>query len=135
MALRRDRRDERGVSTAETVIVFPIVATLIWVIFQVGVAIHANAVAEAAAQEGAAAARRYDGSQEAGRDRTLSYLQELGPTIIENRDVEVTRTAETATVTVRGTVISLIPGIHLTVEKTASGPVERYVPPSGEFTP
>lgn len=126
---RRRERDERGVSTVEVVIAFPIVMTLLLLIVQLGIAAHARSVAEAAAQEGAAVARRYDGSAGAGKTRTNEYLNELGPTILQNRGVSVERGAETVTVTVTGNVISVIPGMHLKVRKTASGPVERYVPP------
>ena len=127
--MRRRQRDERGVTTIEVVIAFPIVLMIILAIVQLAIAAHARSVAEAAAQEGAAAARRYDGSSAAAQERTADYLDELGPTILQNRSITVQRDDQTATVTITGTVISVIPGLNLSVEKSASGPVERYVPP------
>ena len=44
-------------------------------------------------------------------------------------DVTASRTADTASVTVTGTVVSVVPGFSLSVSESASGPVEKYVPP------
>lgn len=121
-------------ATTEVVIAFPVVLTIVLVIVQLGLAAHARSVAQAAAQEGAAAARRFDGSAQQAKARTEDYLDQLGPTILQDRSVTAERDTQIATVRVTGTVISVIPGLHLSVEKSASGPVERYVPPSREFT-
>jgi len=124
------RRDQRGVGAVEVVIAFPVMLTIILTIVQLALAAHARSVAEAAAQEGAAVARRYDGSTQAARARTADYLDELGPTILQNRSITVDRNSQAATVTITATVISVIPGLDLSVEKSASGPVEKYSPPS-----
>ena len=68
----------------------------------------------------------------ARKTRTLEYLSALGPDTLQDRGVTVRRTAQTATVEVTGTVISVVPGLHLHVSESASGPVERYVPPEGD---
>lgn len=122
-------RNELGSSSVEVVIIFPIVLGIILAIVQVGIAAHAHSVAEAAAQEGAAAARRFDGSAGAGEARTVEYLNQLGPTILQDRSVNVQRSATKVTVTVTGKVVSVVPGLNLEVSKSASGPVERYVAP------
>lgn len=129
MKRQQRQRDERGGSSVEVVIAFPIVLGIILLIVQFGIAAHARSVAEAAAQEGAAVARRFDGTEGAGQARTVEYLNQLGPTILQNRSVNVQRSATTATVTVTGTVVSVVPGLNLQVTKSASGPVERYVAP------
>lgn len=123
-------RSERGASSvAEMVLVAPALLFALMLIVQFGLMFHARNVAESAAQEGAAAARSFDGTEAAAKDKTSHYLQALGTQTLKDRLVSVDRSAETATVTVTGTVISVVPGLHLHVEESASGSVERYVPP------
>ncbi len=126
-------RDERGAtSLVQTVLIAPVLLLTLMTIVQFGLLFHAKNVAENAAQEGAAAGRRFDGSESSAEERARRFLDELGPGMLTTRDVRVDRTAETATVTVTGSVVSLVPGLDLEIEETASGPVERYVPPPGE---
>lgn len=123
-------RDERGASSvAEVVLVAPALLFALMLIVQFGLMFHARNVAEQAAQEGAAKARQFDASEADARARTVDYLAALGPNTLQDRDVRVIRTPQTATVEVTGTVISVVPGVHLAVSESASGPVERYVLP------
>lgn len=123
-------RDERGAnSVAEVVLVAPTLLLALMLIVQFGLMFHARNVAEQAAQEGAATARQFDGTEAGARTKTLDYLAALGPNTLQDRGVTVTRGQQTATVEVTGTVISVVPGLHLKVSESASGPVERYVPP------
>jgi Flp pilus assembly protein TadG len=129
-------RDERGTaSLAQTVLVAPALLLALMLIVQFGLLFHAKNVAENAAQEGAAAGRRFDGSKAAAAERARTFVAELGPRMLTGRTVTAHRTPETATVTVTGTVISLVPGLDLTVSESASGPVERYVPPVAQGDP
>ena len=130
--------DERGTaSIAQTVIVAPILLFVLMLIVQFGLMFHARNVAEQAAQDGAAIARRYDGTSTEARARTTNLLAGAVGRTLTGRSVSVERSPRTATVTVTGTVISLVPGLRLHVSESASGPVERYVPPvnSGSVTP
>lgn len=123
-------RNERGVSTvAEMVVVAPTLLFALMLIVQFGLMFHARNVAEQAAQEGAARARQFDGTETSATTGTLAFLSAIGPNTLQGRDVQVNRTAQWATVRVTGTVISVVPGLHLHVAETASGPVERYVSP------
>jgi Flp pilus assembly protein TadG len=122
-------RDERGSTIAETVIVAPAVFLLIMTVVQVALVAHARNVAEAAAQDGVATARRFDGSASDGSATATAALGALGPRMLTDRRVSVDRSPTTAAVTITGRVISLTPGLDLTITATASGPVERYVPP------
>jgi Flp pilus assembly protein TadG len=123
-------RDEHGAaSVAQVVLVAPALLFTLMLIVQFALMFHARNVAEQAAQEGAAAARRFDGTEAQAKDTTLEYLTALGTQTLKDRGVTVNRTAQTATVVVTGTVISLVPGVHLAISESASGPVERYVPP------
>jgi len=122
--------DERGaVSLAQVVITAPALLFLLMLIVQFGLMFHARNIAEQAAQEGAAVARRFDGTQAQGREKALQLLTAVGEGTLKNRDVTANRTADTATVTVTGTVVSVVPGFSLSVSESASGPVEKYVPP------
>jgi Flp pilus assembly protein TadG len=113
----------------QTVIVAPVLFMLIMFILQFALIAHAQNVAEAAAQEGATAARRFDASGADGHAKASAALAQLGPRMLADRRVRVSRTSTTATVTVTGQVISLVPGFSPTITVTSSGPVERYVAP------
>ena len=127
--MRRVREERGAASVAEVVLVAPALLFALMLIVQFGLMFHARNVAEQAAQEGAQAARRFDGNEAAAKQQTLDYLSALGPNTLEDRRVSVTRTPERARVTVTGTVISLFPGLDLRVSESAAGPVERYVTP------
>ncbi len=122
--------DERGaMSLAQVVITAPALLFLLMLIVQFGLMFHARNIAEQAAQEGAAVARRFDGTQTQGREKALQLLTAVGEGTLKDRDVTASRTADTATVTVTGTVVSVVPGFSLSVSDSSSGPVEKYVPP------
>lgn len=125
-------RGERGAaSAAQAALVAPVLLASLMLIVQVGLLFHARNVAEEAAQEGAAAGRRFDGSGSEAQDAASRYLGSLSDRTLQNRSVRATRTAQTTTVTVTGTVLAVVPWLDLAVEESASGPVERYVHPAG----
>jgi Flp pilus assembly protein TadG len=126
-------RDERGaVSLGQAVVIAPVLLFGLMLIVQAGLYFHARNVVEQAAQEGAAEARAFDGNEASAKQRALEYLGILGDRALTNRHVSVNRNPETASVTVSGDVISLVPFVSWSVEESASGPVERYVPPVGD---
>jgi Flp pilus assembly protein TadG len=116
-------------SLAQVVITAPALLFLLMLIVQFGLMFHARNVAEQAAQEGTAAARHFDGTTTQAREKALQLLATVGDGTLKHRDVTATRTDDTATVTVTGTVVSVVPGFTLSVSESASGPVEKYVPP------
>lgn len=122
-------RGQRGATTVQVVLIAPLLMLTLMTIVQAGLIFYAQAVVEAAAQEGAAEARRFDGTEAGAQSRTETYLEALNSKILEGRSVQVTRSAETAEVTVTGSVISLVPFLELEIQESATGPVERYVPP------
>lgn len=126
---RRARRDERGETMTQTVIVAPVLFTLIMTIIQFALVAHAQNVAEAAAAEGVAAARQFGASESAGSAKASDALASLGPKMLSERTVNVRRSATTVSVTVSGTALSLVPGYHPRINQSSSGPVERYVAP------
>jgi Flp pilus assembly protein TadG len=123
-AQRRTRDQERGSTALQTVIVWPIVLTLVFLGFQAGLWYLGRTAAFSAAQEGARAAAIEGGSVGAGVSAAESFLS---TSTIGINTVQVTgsRTATTATITVRAQTTSLIPGVDPTVVQTAALPVER----------
>lgn len=125
---RRRLRGEDGIATTEAVLVTPVLLLLVMTVFQFGLWYHAQHVATAAAEEGARTARAEHGTATAGRIRAEAFLDQAGPTIVQNRTIAATRTAETVTVTVHGTAVAVIPGLHLSINATSTSPVERFAP-------
>jgi Flp pilus assembly protein TadG len=122
-------RDERGDAIVQTVIVAPALLLLIMVIIQFALVAHARNVAEAAAQDGVTAARRFDATEADGQARASAALASLGPRMLSERGVSVVKTQTDVTVTVTGTPLTLVPGFGRKIVETSSGPVERYVAP------
>ena len=123
------RTRERGAaSLAEVVLVAPALLIALMLIVQFGLYFHARNIAEQAAQEGSAAARQFDGTEKSGHTQATQFLSAVGTKTLQDRAVTVDRSLQSATVTVTGTVISLVPGLKLHVKETATGPVERFVP-------
>lgn len=129
---RRRFSGEEGIATTEAVLVTPVLLLLVMTVFQFGLWYHAQHVATAAAEEGARAARAEQGTAIAGHLRADEFLDQAGPTIVQDRAVDATRTAESVTVRVQGTAVAVIPGLHLSVDATATSPVERFDPDTDE---
>ena len=125
----RGSRDA-GISTVELVITMPAILIAVLTIIQIGLWMHARHVALAAAQDGLRVARAYDGSDAAAHSRTAADLDRLAPTILREPTIEVTRDADNAVVSVRGTATSILGIFALPVHEEARGPLERFVPAS-----
>jgi hypothetical protein len=95
-------------------------------VVQAALVFHARGIATAAAQEGLRAARMASGSAAAGQDRATEFLSETAGDLLVNVTVSANRGADDALVTVRGRVLSVVPGIQLPAAATAAGPVERF---------
>src|SRR6266516_4881586 len=114
--------DQRGVTSAELVIVTPVLLLLVLLVVQVGLYFHASHIALAAAEEGARAARTRLGTAAA-----------LGYGLIRSPVVTATRSPATARVEVRGQVATVVPGLRLTVDRAVESPIERFIPESHGF--
>lgn len=136
------RRDERAVSAVEMSIVAPVFLLLIFVIVQGALLFYGSNVATTAAREGASymrlavvSAEGDTGSFEAVAEETaLIYAEDIG--MLSGVTAEATLDDDdTATVTVTGTVIDLVPIWDLDVERSVTVQVERFRPdvgPDGE---
>ena len=121
--------EERGSATTEAVLIVPVLLFLVLLIVQFGLWYHAENVARAAAEEGARAAKIEGGTADAGQARADAFLAQAGGKMIEGGTVTATRTATVAAVTVRGTVVAVVPGLRLGVHATATSPTESFTPP------
>jgi Flp pilus assembly protein TadG len=120
------RRDERGALAIEMVLLMIGLFTLMFLGLQAGLYYHARSVAIAAAQEGAREAGSQHGSQASGVAAAQQFLSQAGgPGVIVNTNVTGSRSATTATVTVTGVSMSVIPGVEVQINQSASVPVER----------
>jgi Flp pilus assembly protein TadG len=123
-------RDESGDAVTETVIAVPMLILFILATMQFVLWGHAGAVAQAAATEGARAARIDGGSAAAGRQTALDFLAQTGSTQILDPVVTVDADAERARAEVTGRVPKLIPFLELRVHAVSEGPVEVFRPPT-----
>jgi Flp pilus assembly protein TadG len=119
---------EDGGATLEMVLATPLLLLLLLAIVQFALWQHAIHVADAAAQEGARAARLQDGTASAGAARTREFLAQLSPTILTHPHIVARRDANTARVEVTGQALMLIPGLHLPVRVVSQGEVEVFRP-------
>jgi len=119
-------RGQSGIATTEAVLVTPVLLFLVMLVIQFGLWFHAQHVAQAAAEEGARAARSASGSASAGQERSEAFLDQAGPTIIPDRVVTASRTADIVTVQVHGRSVNVVPGLALPINATATSPVERF---------
>ena len=131
MSVQRQRRtrDERGSVAIQMVFVLPALFAVMFLGVQASLYYHARSVALAAAEEGAREAAGQTGSQDSGVAVAKTFLQDAGGAdVMTDTNVTGTRSTITATVTVTGTTLSVIPGWKGTVSQRASMPVERITP-------
>jgi len=127
-ALRREGASERGSQTVEALIVLPVLFGVFFVIVQGAVWLHAGNIAQAAASSAYNSARLYDAVAADGVAAGTVSAQQTG-TVLDAAVVVVDRTMTTVTVTVTGNAPTLIPGWDTHVERSVSGPVERWIEP------
>lgn len=124
--MSRGRRDERGMTTIQVAILFPVVLFWIMLIVQYGLWWHAKQVANAAAAEAVDAAQISTGTARDGEDAAASYLAQAGN--LDNVTITMTREPATVTAEVHGDAPRLVPGFSWSVTARGSAPVERFIP-------
>ena len=117
---------ERGSSSIQMVILMPALFSIMFLGMQGALYYHARTVAIAAAQEGARAAGSQNGTAVGGISAASSFVSDAGgKDVLPGAHMTGGRSATTATVTVTGTSLSVIPGWSPAVSQSASVPVER----------
>ena len=124
--MRRRLHGEEGDAVTETVILVPVLLLLIMTIVQFGLWYHAEHVVQAAAQEGVRAARTEGSTSDEGKARAEQFLAATGASVVDQPAIVVTRDGQQASVRVTGTVVSVIPGVHLDVHGEAVSPTEEF---------
>lgn len=122
-------RDERGEAVTETVIVVPALILLIMVVIQFGLWYHAQHVVQAAAQEGARAARAEGATANDGLERAMAFVAQVGGDSVNGAEVTSDRSADGVTVRVTGTAPAVVPGLRLGVRAAAASPLEEFTAP------
>ena len=124
------RADSRGSVSVELVILLPALFAVMFLGMQAALYYHARTVAIAAAQEGARAAGAENGKVDDGIGSATLFIADAGgDDVLTGATTSATRSATTATVTVEGHSLSVIPGWTLVVRQSASVPVERLTAP------
>ncbi len=117
---------ERGSMSVEAILIVPAFLLIFFGVVQGVISLQANNVASAAATVAYNSARLYDATTADGVTAGNTSLTQAG-TILSGTQVTVQRTAQTVTVTVSGTAATVIPGVTSHIERTVSGPTERWV--------
>ena len=117
---------ERGSSSIQMVMLMPALFSIMFLGMQGALYYHARTVAIAAAQEGARAAGSQNGTAASGILAASSFVSDAGgKDVLPGAHMTGGRSATTATMTVTGTSLSVIPGWSPAVSQSASVPVER----------
>ena len=117
---------EGGSASIQMVFLLPVLFSVMFLGMQAALYYHARTVAIAAAQEGARAAAAETGTTNHGTGAALDFVADAGgDNVLTGVAVTGARTATTATVTVRGRSLSVIPGWSPLLEQSATAPVER----------
>jgi Flp pilus assembly protein TadG len=118
---------ERGEVTT-TVLVVPIAMLLILLVVQAALVFHAQAIVDAAAQDGAFAGQGESGTEAVARTVAHSVIGTTSGSLLTNVDISVEPNSSRFSVTVQANVKSLIPGYTPTISSTAVGPRETFIP-------
>jgi Flp pilus assembly protein TadG len=121
---RRPAGKDRGAVTVEFAIAAPLVLLLLLTIVQFALWAHATHIAQAAANAGVQTTRVHGGSAAAGQEQTQAVLRQMSGSTLAEATVTVDRTTTSATVTVHGTAIPVLPGLSLPVHATVTAPLE-----------
>ncbi|WP_432935693.1 TadE/TadG family type IV pilus assembly protein [Kribbella sp. CA-253562] len=138
---RTGRRSERGASSLELAILAPTIMALIFVSIQTALWLYGRSVALNAAQEGVSRLRMVQPTLyspaigEKVRADIEAYAQQLGGNSLGDANVDFPAYNDPegqVSFTVTGETISLVPGLTLTVSRTATGPIEQFEADDGE---
>ena len=126
---------ERGATSLELAILAPMILALIFMSIQTALWLYGRSVALNAAQEGVSRLRLVQppvynaGVGEQVRQDITAYAQQLGGTTLRNAEAQppqYNNPEGLVSFTVTGDTVSLVPGLQLRVERTATGPIEQF---------
>jgi hypothetical protein len=107
------------VFSAVIVIVFLLIQGVMWA--------YASNIAYTAARSGVAAGRLYEATPAKGSARARQALDDLAGNMLTDTSVSTAGSSQnTMRVHVEGHAITMLPGFHLTVQATVTGPIEDW---------
>ena len=115
-----------GAVSLELVIATPVLLLLITLVVQFALWQNGVGVAQAAAQEGLAAARVQGGTNSAGTTEAQHVITVVGGAVVVDPQVTVNRTPGSVQVTVSGYAEQVVPFLQLPIQAQSSGPVEVF---------
>jgi len=118
------RSDERGMASVALTLLLPVLFTFVWVAMGAAMFHFGATSAQAAAHTAASAAAVEGGTTKACEQAAARFIATLGDAL---NDVSITcrRTATTASATITGTTLSLVPGWSPSVTQTVAVAVEE----------
>ena len=119
---------DRGSTTVETVGYYAVWLACLLVGVQAALWGLAELACRYSAQHALQATRIEGGSAAAGHRDGTTILAAIGGYLVTDPTITTTRSPDTATVTVHGTAVKLIPFLTVPVQATATGPVEVLAP-------
>ncbi|MFC5928615.1 TadE family protein [Cryobacterium melibiosiphilum] len=125
-APRRGSGAERGSQTIEALLILPVLFGIFFVIIQGAVWVHAGNIAQAAASSAYNAARLFEATPDDGIAAGNATATGSGM-VLSGAVVTVGRTPTEVSVTVTGNAPTLVPGWNTAVERSVTGPVERWI--------
>lgn len=120
--------NDRGETSIQTVLLVPVILSMLFVAVHAAALSHAGHIASVAANRGAQLAASSNGSSESvsmvrqGIQRTVA---ELGSRL--NSEPQLSTYSGTVEVTVRISVPSVVPFLPDTVSRSASAPLEQFI--------
>lgn len=120
------RDTERGYVTTEVVLLTPVLLFLVMLVVQFGLWLHAQHVAQAAADEGLRDARTSSVPLADAEAHASAFLDQTGSSVIRDRVLSIDRDGDIARVIISGHAPAVVPGFELGVRAVAAAPVERF---------
>jgi hypothetical protein len=117
---------DRGYVTTEVVLLTPVLLFLVMLVVQFGLWLHAQHVAQAAADEGLRDARTASVSLADAEAHASAFLDQTASSVIQDRLLSIDRDGDIARVIVSGHAPAVVPGFALGVRAVAAAPVERF---------
>src|SRR5690242_17904193 len=127
--LVRRLRPDRGSTTVEMVGYFAVMLAALLIGVQAAAWGLAELSCRYAANHAVQTTRVVGGSADAGQTDASTVLAAIDGNLVTDRRVQTSRGPATATVTVSGTAVQVIPFLHLPVRATVTAPVEHLIPP------
>lgn len=118
--------NEHGSASVEAIVILPALFGIFFLIVQGAVWLQAGNIAQSAASSAYNTARLYQSSANAGEAAGYATAEQSG-TILEHTTVTVTITDTTVTARVTADGTSLVPGFPTKVDRTVTGPRERWI--------